>query len=290
MKIDGGLGFDVGGIARQAAKAESDGYDGVWSAETGHDPFLPIAVGADATETLEFGTAIAVAFARNPMTLAVLGWRPAAADQGSLHARTRQPDQAAHHQALLHGVEPPGTAHARDDPRHPGHLGHVGERATPLAFRGEFYTHTLMTPFFTPGARTPHGDPKIFLAGVGELMTEVAGEVCDGFICPRIHHRALPARGHACRRSNAVAAKAGKTMDGFEIVSCPGIRRHRDRRRELPGGLQGYTPADRLLRVDAGLPPRARTARVGRPAARAQHAVQAGRVGEDGRADRRRHP
>ena len=72
MKIDGGLGFDVGGIARQAAKAEADGYDGVWSAETGHDPFLPIAVGAGATETLEFGTGIAVAFARNPMTLAVL--------------------------------------------------------------------------------------------------------------------------------------------------------------------------------------------------------------------------
>jgi len=52
MKIDGGLGFDVGGIARQASKAEADGYDGVWSAETGHDPFLPIAVGAGATDTL----------------------------------------------------------------------------------------------------------------------------------------------------------------------------------------------------------------------------------------------
>ena len=59
------------------------------------------------------------------------------------------------------------------------------ENGTPLAFRGDFYTHTLMTPFFTPDRAdlAGFGVPKIFLAGVGELMTEVAGEVCDGFIC-----------------------------------------------------------------------------------------------------------
>jgi len=72
MKIDGGIGFDPDRIAEQAAKAEASGYDGVWSAETSHDPFLPIAVGAAATERLEFGTGITVAFARNPMTLAVV--------------------------------------------------------------------------------------------------------------------------------------------------------------------------------------------------------------------------
>src|SRR6185437_2935840 len=72
MKIDGGIGFDPNGIAAQAVKAEKSGYDGVWSAETNHDPFLPIAVGAAATENLEFGTGITVAFARNPMTLAVV--------------------------------------------------------------------------------------------------------------------------------------------------------------------------------------------------------------------------
>ena len=53
---------------------------------------------------------------------------------------------------------------------------------TKLDFRGDFYTHTLMTPFFDPGPN-PHGNAKVFLAGVGELMTEVAGETCDGFLC-----------------------------------------------------------------------------------------------------------
>ena len=85
-----------------------------------------------------------------------------------------------------------------------------------LDFRGEFYKHTLMTPFFNPGPN-PHGHARIFLAGVGSLMTEVAGEVCDGFICHGftteryLREVTLPAleRGRA---------KVGKTMDGFEIV------------------------------------------------------------------------
>jgi probable F420-dependent oxidoreductase len=90
---------------------------------------------------------------------------------------------------------------------------------TPLAFRGEFYKHTLMTPFFAPPAADlgDVGVPKVFLAGVGELMTEVAGEVCDGFIChgftteKYLREVTLPAleRGRA---------KAGKTMEGFEIT------------------------------------------------------------------------
>ena len=87
---------------------------------------------------------------------------------------------------------------------------------TKLDFHGEFYTHTLMTPFFNPGPN-PHGDARIFLAGVGELMTEVAGEVANGFIC----------HGFTTRRYldevtlphlEKGRAKAGKSMDGFELM------------------------------------------------------------------------
>ena len=86
---------------------------------------------------------------------------------------------------------------------------------TKLDFRGDFYTHTLMTPFFNPGPN-PHGDARIFLAGVGELMTEVAGEVADGFICHGFTTRryldevTLP-------RSSRGRAEAGRTLEGFEI-------------------------------------------------------------------------
>jgi probable F420-dependent oxidoreductase len=94
---------------------------------------------------------------------------------------------------------------------------------TPLDFRGDYYTHTLMTPFFAPNRDdlAGFGPPKVFLAGVGAVMTEVAGEVCDGFIChgfsteKYVREVTLPAleRGRA---------KAGKTMEGFEIVA-PGF-------------------------------------------------------------------
>src|SRR5579875_1394919 len=72
MKIDGGIGFSPSGIADAAREVEALGYDGAWAAETGHDPFLPLAIAAEATERIELGTAIAVAFARNPMNLAMV--------------------------------------------------------------------------------------------------------------------------------------------------------------------------------------------------------------------------
>ena len=84
-----------------------------------------------------------------------------------------------------------------------------------LDFRGEFYRHTLMTPFFNPGP-TGHGPPKVFLAAVGEHMTEVAGEVADGilihgFTTERyVREVTMPAveRG---------LAKAGRSREGFEV-------------------------------------------------------------------------
>src|SRR5438270_420604 len=91
---------------------------------------------------------------------------------------------------------------------------------TKLDFRGRFYTHTLMTPFFNPG-KNPYGPPKVFLAGVGDLMTEVAGEVCDGFLAhafstPRyMRERTMPALERGL-------AKSGRSRKDFE-VTCPGF-------------------------------------------------------------------
>ena len=77
MLVDGTLGFDPTGVVAQAIEAEAAGYDGIWSAETSHDPFLPLVLAAEHTERLQVGTGIAVAFARNPMTLASTCQRPA---------------------------------------------------------------------------------------------------------------------------------------------------------------------------------------------------------------------
>ena len=74
MKVDGGIGTNLTKVAEQAKEAERAGYSGVWTAETAHDPFFPLLLAAEHTETLELGTSIAVAFARNPMILANIGW------------------------------------------------------------------------------------------------------------------------------------------------------------------------------------------------------------------------
>jgi probable F420-dependent oxidoreductase len=219
MKIDGGIGFDPERIAAQAAKAEADGYDGVWSAETSHDPFLPIAAAAGATERLEFGTGIAVAFARNPMNLAVLA--------NDLQLLTKGRFMLG----MGSQIKPHITKRFSMPWSHPAPrmrelilairaIWKAWETGEKLEFRGEFYTHTLMTPFFNPGANQ-YGNPKILLAGVGEHMTEAAGEVGDGFLVHGftteryLREISLPALERG-------AAKAGKTRADL-TVSYPGF-------------------------------------------------------------------
>ncbi|MDA8341625.1 MAG: TIGR03617 family F420-dependent LLM class oxidoreductase [Actinomycetota bacterium] len=180
MKIDGGIGFDPGGVAATARELEAAGYAGAWAAETAHDPFLPLVQAAEHTSTLELGTGIAVAFARNPMNLAVLANDLQAMSGGRfmlglgsqikphIEKRFSMPwsHPAPRMRELILAIRAIWAAWAGD---------------APLAFRGQFYRHTLMTPMFDPGPN-PYGNPKIFLAAVGERMTEVAGEVADGLL------------------------------------------------------------------------------------------------------------
>jgi probable F420-dependent oxidoreductase len=55
-----------------------------------------------------------------------------------------------------------------------------------LNFKGEFYTHTLMTPMFNPGPN-PYGVPKIYVAAVGPLMTKSVAESADGLLVHPFH-------------------------------------------------------------------------------------------------------
>jgi probable F420-dependent oxidoreductase len=218
MKVDGGIGTDLHKVAEQAKQAEAAGYSGAWTAETSHDPFFPLLLAAEHTTTLELGTSIAVAFARSPMTLANTGWDLQSFSKGRFvmglgsqikpHITKRFSMEWSHPAARMREMVLAMRA-----------IWDCWLNGTALNFRGEFYTHTLMTPFFAPAASdiSEYGVPKIFLAGVGELMTEVAGEVCDGFIChgftteKYLREVTIPALARG-------RAKAGKTMEGFEIV------------------------------------------------------------------------
>jgi probable F420-dependent oxidoreductase len=224
MKIDGGIGFDPTGIPAQAARAEASGYDGVWSAETSHDPFLPIAIGAGATERLEFGTGITVAFARNPMTLAVVANDVQLLTKGRFML------------GMGSQIKPHITKRFSMPWSHPAPrmremvlairaIWKSWETGEKLDFRGEFYTHTLMTPFFNPGPN-PYGNPKILLAGVGEYMTEVAGEVGDGFLVHGftteryLREVSLPALERGAARGAKTRADLTISYPGFVVTGA----------------------------------------------------------------------
>jgi len=70
MRVHGALMGDLGQVAERAAAGEALGYDGLFTAEVSHDPFFPLLLAAEHTQRVDLATAIAVAFARNPMTLA----------------------------------------------------------------------------------------------------------------------------------------------------------------------------------------------------------------------------
>jgi len=219
MKVDTNIGNvpDIAYISEMARREEAAGYDGLWVSETNHDPFLPLAVAAGHTKNVELGTAIAVAFARNPMLLANIGWDLQALSRGRLimglgsqikpHITRRFSMPWSHPAARMSEMIAAIRAIWK--------CWLTGER---LSFKGDFYSHTLMTPFFSPDPSelAAFGPPKIFLAGVGELMTGVAGKMCDGFIShgftteKYLREVTLPAL-------NRGRAEGGKTMEGFEV-------------------------------------------------------------------------
>ena len=215
MKVDGGIWGGLDNAGKAAAQQEARGYDGIWVPETSHDPFLPLLLAAEHTERLDLGTGIVVAFARNPMTLAQVSWDLQAASQGRFILGLGS-------QIKAHITRRFSMPWSHPAPRMREMILAIRaiwdcwNQGTKLDFQGDFYSHTLMTPFFNPGPN-PHGDARIFLAGVGELMTQVAGEVADGFLCHAFTTRqyldgvTLPslAKGRA---------KAGKTLDDFELA------------------------------------------------------------------------
>jgi len=209
-----GQGGDTAAIAKSAQRVEEMGYDGAWSAETSHDPFLPHVIAAQHTERIELGTSIAVAFARNPMTLAMIANDLHLYSQGRFILGLGSQIQP-HIEKRFSMTWSRPAARMREMIQAIRAIWDCWNEGTKLEFRGEFYRHTLMTPFFNPGPN-PHGRPKIFLAGVGEKMTEVAGEVCDGFLC---HGFSTPKyfREHTLPALERGMTKSGRDRKEFEI-------------------------------------------------------------------------
>lgn len=162
-----------------AHRAARIGYDGFFTAETSHEPFLSMCLASQAEPGLEVGPAITLAFPRSPMVTAQLSWDMQIVAGGRFllglgtqikpHITRRFSTEWSHPTARLRDYI--GAVRAVWD---------CFQNGTRLRYQGDFYQLTLMTPFFNPG---PNQLPRIpvYIAGVGPMLSKLAGEVCDGF-------------------------------------------------------------------------------------------------------------
>ena len=214
MLLDVSAGKDFARVGAEAAEREEAGYDGLWFGETAHEPFLQCLQACQVTRSVTIGTSIAIAFARTPMTLAYTGYDLARYSEGRfVLGLGSQVKPHIERRFSMPWSQP--AARMRELVSAMKAIWASWQDGSKLDFRGEFYTHTLMSPFFSPEPHV-HGSPPVYLAGVGDLMTEVAGEVADGFFMHPFTTRryldevTLP----ALRRGRQ---KVGLTLEGFTV-------------------------------------------------------------------------
>lgn len=187
MKFDAALPpvqlKDVPAIAKAAQEI---GFAALWTQETQHDPFLPCALIAEHSAKMEFGTAIAVSFARSPANLAYTAWDLAAQSSGRFILGLGT--QVKAHIERRFGMQWPEsvTGKLREQIQVIRAFWDCWQNGTKLNFRGDFYKATLMSPFFNPGA-IEHPNIPIYIAGVNTGLGKLAGELCDGFHAHPFH-------------------------------------------------------------------------------------------------------
>jgi probable F420-dependent oxidoreductase len=179
MKIDGGvMTSDLRDVGRLAAHAEKLGYDGIWTAEAGHDPYLPCAIAATATDHVTIGTNIAVAFPRSPLVHAQSAWDLQQASRGRFILGLGTQVKGHNERRYSTPWTAPGPR-LREMIQLIRHIWDVWQNGTKPGFQGEHYQFSLMTPFFAPGpCEWPH--IPIYIAAVNPYMCRLVGELCDG--------------------------------------------------------------------------------------------------------------
>ena len=257
MLVDAALtGFPD--AAPEAARLEALGYDGAFSFEGPHDPFFPLVQAAAATERITLYPGVAIAFARSPMRLAQIAQDLQTISGGrfllGLGTQIR-----AHIERRFGMPWSRPAARLREMVLAIREIWRCWSEGAPLAFEGEFYRHTLMTPMFDPGPNL-YGDPPIFLAGVGPRVTEVAGELADGFFVHPLNterslrNLTLPALARGLERTGRTPKDLSISLQ-LIVASGTGdeqIERAREAARTQIG-FYASTPAYRVVLDEHGL-------------------------------------
>lgn len=179
MRVETGIPMgDWRAVAPAAQRAEALGFDGITAPEIANDPFMPLAFAALATERIQLGTAIAVAFPRSPMVVANIAWDLQVNSRGRF-VLGLGPQVKGHNERRFSTPWSPPVPRLREYIASLRAIWRTWERGEPLAYEGEHYRFTLMTPEFSPPASGLAPVP-ITIAAVGEKMLRLAGRVCDG--------------------------------------------------------------------------------------------------------------
>ncbi len=214
MKIDASLMFDPVRVGEMAAGIERAGFDGAYTFEGKSDPFIPLTVAAMQTQRMELMTSIAVAFSRNPMSLAYLG-NDLQTLSGGRFILGLGSQVKAHIERRFSMPWGKPVSRMRDMVLAIKTIWQSWQAGGPLNYEGEYYRHTLTSPVFAPPPN-PHGAPAIFIAGVGPVMTEMAAQVAEGFFVHPFN------TAHSLRELSLAAidrglVKAGKSRGAFTV-------------------------------------------------------------------------
>lgn len=181
------LAHSLDEMAAYTQAAESLGFDGIWTAETKSDPFLPLTLAAEHSNRVKLGTGIAVTFPRSPAVLAHMAWDLQRFSNGRFILGLGT--QVKAHNVLRFGVKWEKPVKKMRETLEAIHaFWHTWQTGEPLHYVGEFFKLMLMTPFFTPES-LPEGvkPPPIYIAAINKLMLRLAGSHCEGVHIHPLH-------------------------------------------------------------------------------------------------------
>jgi probable F420-dependent oxidoreductase len=217
MKFDVGLPpFGIQGADVFAKTAEEAGISGLFSVESSHEPFLPLVLAAEHTKRLELGTGVAIAFVRSPMVLAYTAWDLANFSNGRLILGLGTQVKGHNERRFSVPWDRPGPR-LRELILALRAIWGCWQNGNPLDFRGEFYTFTLMTPFFNPGP-IQHPNIPLYVAGVNPYICKLAGELCGGFHIHPLHTVSF-LKELVLPEVQEGAKKAGRSIDEITLAS-----------------------------------------------------------------------
>ena len=225
MKLDASLPpLNLSAVSETARATEAIGFDALWTSEIQHDPFLPCTLIAEHTSKMNFGTAIAVSFARSPGNLAYTAWDLAAQSNGRFILGLGT--QVRRHIERRFGMPWPESPvkKLREQIQVIRAMWDNWQNGTKLNFRGEYYKITLMSPFFNAGA-IEHPNIPIYIAGVNTGLAKLAGELCEGFHIhpfnsPRyLKEVILPAIEEGAKRTNRKREDVSVSVTAFVATS-----------------------------------------------------------------------